>query len=152
MFVDLVINLLSLIKTNSLILIDEPENTLHPNLEIDFMKILKDILEEFDSFAIIATHSSIIVREVSSTALNIIVSDKDEIEIQKPLLNTFGSNITDITNYIFNDIFENRPYTKWLHEKLKEYESFEEFQEEYQNILSYELMLEASDMKAKENV
>ena len=151
-FVDLVINLLSLIKINSLILIDEPENTLHPNLEIDFMRILKDILEEFDSFAIIATHSSIIVREVPSSCLHIIVSDEDNIEIQKPLIHTFGSNITDITNYIFDDIFENKPYTDWLLKELKNYDTFEEFQEKYQDILSYELMLEASNIKAKKDV
>ena len=133
-------------------LLDEPENTLHPNLEIDFMKILKDILEEFDSFAIIATHSSIIVREVPSSCLHIIVRDEDNIEIQKPLINTFGSNITDITNYIFDDISENKPYTDWLVKELENYDTFEEFQKKYQDILSYELMLEASNMKAKKDV
>ena len=40
-FCSLVLNLLSVIKNNSLVLIDEPETALHPNLEIDFMKILK---------------------------------------------------------------------------------------------------------------
>ena len=76
-FVNLIINILALIKPNSLILIDEPENTLHPNIEIDFISILQDILnyEDFDSFAIIATHSATIVREVPESFVRVIKFD-----------------------------------------------------------------------------
>ena len=62
-----------MITENSLIIIDEPENTLHPNFEIGFIKILNNILEKYNSFAIIATHSSIIAREIPSKFINIII-------------------------------------------------------------------------------
>ncbi|EKO3516611.1 ATP-binding protein [Vibrio fluvialis] len=45
------------IENNSIIIIDEPETHLHPSLMSAFMHSLRDILESFDSYAIIATHS-----------------------------------------------------------------------------------------------
>lgn len=156
MYSNLLLNLYSMIKENSLIIIDEPENTLHPNFEIGFIKILNAILEKFNSFAIIATHSSIIAREVPTEFINMIVldEDKDIIEIQKPFMKSFGASITDITNYIFDDVFyENKPYSKWLEKRVSEYKKqlkgFEEFKKDYQEILSYELLLEANDFFRK---
>ena len=145
-----------MIKENSLIIIDEPENTLHPNFEIGFIKILNAILEKFNSYAIIATHSSIIAREIPTKFINMIVldEDKDIVEIQKPVMKSFGASITDITNYIFDDVFyENKPYSKWLEKQITEYKkqlkNFEEFKKDYQEILSYELLLEANDFFRK---
>ena len=156
MYSNLLLNLYSMIKENSLIIIDEPENTLHPNFEIGFIKILNTILKKFNSFAIIATHSSIIAREVPTKFINMIVldEDKDIIEIQKPVMKSFGASITDITNYIFDDVFyENKPYLKWLEKRVSEYKKqlkdFEEFKKDYQEILSYELLLEANDIFRK---
>lgn len=156
MYLNLLINLYSMIKENSLIIIDEPENTLHPNFEIGFIKILNAILEKFNSFAIIATHSSIIAREIPTKFINMIVldEDKDIVEIQKPVMKSFGASITDITNYIFDDVFyENKPYSKWLEKQITEYKkqlkNFEEFKKDYQEILSYELLLEANDFFRK---
>jgi len=144
-FADLVINLLSLIKKNSLILIDEPENTLHPNLEIDFIKILKDILEDFDSFAVIATHSSIIVREVPTEYVQVIKIDTDnQPVIMPPTIKTFGADIRKITNYVFDDVFiKEKPFEIWLREESKKYNSFYEFEEKYKNILNYNILLNA---------
>lgn len=156
MYSNLLLNLYSMIKENSLIIIDEPENTLHPNFEIGFIKILNAILEKFNSFAIIATHSSIIAREIPTKFINMIVldEDKDIVEIQKPVMKSFGASITDITNYIFDDVFyENKPYSKWLEKQVSEYKKqlkdFEEFKKDYQEILSYELLLEANDIFRK---
>jgi len=142
MFANLVINLLSLIKKNSLILIDEPENTLHPNLEIDFMRILKAILEEFDSFAIIATHSSIIVREVPSEFVRVIKIDEDnQPVIVSPTISTFGADIRKITNYVFDDIFvENKPFEIWIEEEKEKFSTFDEFKEKFKDKLSYDFL------------
>lgn len=145
-----------MITENSLIIIDEPENTLHPNFEIGFIKILNNILEKYNSFAIIATHSSIIAREIPSKFINIIILNeiKNLVEIQKPCIKSFGASITEITNYIFDDVFyENKLYSEWLENKVNEYKrkskNFKQFQEDYKDILSYELLLEANDIFEK---
>lgn len=142
-FADFIINLLSLIKANSLILIDEPENTLHPDLEVDFMKILQEILRDFESFAIIATHSAIITREIPEKSVHVIKFDESRQPlITHPSIKTFGADIGTITNYVFDDIFkEEKPYENWFLEVKKEYESFEKFEEKYRTILNYDFLL-----------
>ncbi len=143
-FADLIINLLSLIKNNTLILVDEPENTLHPNLEIDYMKILNDILEEFHSFAIIATHSPIIVREVPTNYINVIKIDKElnEVAITNPNIGTFGGDIGTISNYVFDDILKDKKlHIEWFEKEMPMYINFEQFEEKYRNILNYDFLL-----------
>jgi predicted ATPase len=144
-FVNLIINILALIKPNSLILIDEPENTLHPNIEIDFISILQDILndEDFDSFAIIATHSPIIVREVPESFVRVIKFDESgQPLIDSPSIKTFGADIGTITNYVFDDIFkDDKPFEKWFHSEKSKYASFIEFEQKYKTYLNYDFLL-----------
>lgn len=144
-FVNLIINILALIKPNSLILIDEPENTLHPNIEIDFISILQDILsdEDFDSFAIIATHSPTIVREVPESFVRVIKFDgSGQPLIDSPSIKTFGADIGTITNYVFDDIFkEDKPFEKWFHSEKSKYGSFTEFEQKYKTYLNYDFLL-----------
>ena len=49
--------------------------------------------------------------------------------------------------------YENKPYSKWLEKQVSEYKKqlkdFEEFKKDYQEILSYELLLEANDIFRK---
>jgi len=141
-FLYLVVNILAMIKKNSLIIIDEPENTLHPNLEIDFINILYDILEKFDSFAIIATHSAIITREVPSEYVNIIrINNEGQLVMMKPTIYTFGGSVETIMNYVFDDVMvENKPFEKWLKKEVKNYKSFEEFEEKYSDKLGYRIL------------
>lgn len=144
-FVNLIINILALIKPNSLILIDEPENTLHPNIEIDFISILQDILsdEDFNSFAIIATHSPTIVREIPENFVRVIKFDgSGQPLIDSPSIKTFGADIGTITNYVFDDIFkDDKPFEKWFHNEKSKYGSFAEFEQKYKPYLNYDFLL-----------
>jgi hypothetical protein len=54
LFTFIVINILGAIRRDSLILIDEPELFLHPSLEIQFIGMLKKILSQFNSKALLA--------------------------------------------------------------------------------------------------
>lgn len=147
-FCSLVLNLLSVIKNNSLVLIDEPETALHPNLEIDFIKLLKNILIEFDSFAIIATHSAIITREVPSPFVKVIkLDEEDKPVINPPVINTFGADIGTITNYVFDDIFiQEKPHNNWIHEQKVKYTSFDKFENEFKEKLSYDFLVKCRNL------
>ena len=50
------------IERESLLLFDEPELHLHPNAISNLLRTLNKMLEEFDSYAILATHSPLIVQ------------------------------------------------------------------------------------------
>src|SRR5256885_8188813 len=55
---------LAYLKEGSLVIFDEPEIHLHPNAVALLMQTLQALLKEFDSYAIIATHSPVVIQEV----------------------------------------------------------------------------------------
>ncbi|HXQ38334.1 MAG TPA: AAA family ATPase, partial [Anaerolineales bacterium] len=52
------------IENGTLLLVDEPETHLHPNLITQFVGLLDELLKMTSSFAVLATHSAYFVREV----------------------------------------------------------------------------------------
>jgi predicted ATPase len=97
------------IENGSLLLIDEPETHLHPNLITDLVAMLNKILELSGSIAIVATHSAYLVREVPSSQVHVIrEATNRQIEILMPRLKTFGADVGAISNFIFGDDIVNR--------------------------------------------
>ncbi len=126
LFSYIVINILGAIKRNSLILIDEPELFLHPNLEISFIGMLKSILSNYASKALIATHSIVTVREVPRKCVHVFEKTKEGIVVKNPPFETFGGDVQRITSYVFGDKSVSKPYESWLLDQLEKYGSAEE--------------------------
>ncbi|WP_122047230.1 AAA family ATPase [Vibrio atlanticus] len=116
-------SIISEIKEESLILIDEPELYLHPELEVGLMSMLKSILKETNSYSVIATHSSIIAREVKREHVNIF---KKNNVILKPEIETFGNSLDEITGYVFDDYNTNKPYEELIDSLLSNYGSIDD--------------------------
>lgn len=61
-FIFTMINLIANIEDNSLVLIDEPELSLHPRWQMQYIRLLKDILKKYSgSHCILASHSHFMV-------------------------------------------------------------------------------------------
>ncbi|QQK68117.1 AAA family ATPase [Xanthomonas citri] len=74
------INLALKASSNSIILIDEPENSLHPEWQRDYVKVLGAALGEAKGcHTIIATHSPLIAAGVDSQSGNILAAKRAEI-------------------------------------------------------------------------
>ncbi|WP_421259588.1 ATP-binding protein [Aeromonas sp. 602826] len=121
LFSYIVINILGAIKKNSLIIIDEPELFLHPTLEIAFISMLKKLLSNYYSKAILATHSLVAVREVPRKCVHVLKKEKDNLFITPPPFETFGGDIQRISSYVFGDKSVSKPFEEWLKEKLISY-------------------------------
>lgn len=80
------------IKENSILLIDEPENHLHPGLLSSFMAIIEKILDNFSSYAIIATHSPLILQQVPSSSVTIFERNKNRVSWRHPDFECFGES------------------------------------------------------------
>lgn len=119
LFSFIVINILGAIRRDSLVLIDEPELFLHPALEIQFIDMLKSILDRFNSKALVATHSEVTVREVPSACVHVLERTSDGLVIRKPPFQTFGGDIQRISSYVFSDSTTSKPFEKWIREQLK---------------------------------
>jgi hypothetical protein len=101
------IGILATIKPDSLLLIDEPEISLHPNWQMKYVSFLKDVLASdiFNtSHILIASHSHFIISDLEGDSSKVIGLSKGEgIEVI-PLakkLNTFGWSAEDVLLNIF---------------------------------------------------
>ncbi|MEV0058298.1 AAA family ATPase [Nocardia sp. NPDC050718] len=101
----IVINILTQLVAHcgptSLVLIDEPESHLHPSLLAAFMRALSIVLEKRDAFAIIATHSPVVIQEVPRAHVRVLNRFGQSSEVNEPDWETFGENIGALTSNVF---------------------------------------------------
>jgi len=86
----------------TLVLIDEPETHLHPPLLAAFLKSVRDCIETFDGYAIIATHSPVVLQEMPARYVQVLRRMADHSRIIETSIETFAENIGVITQEVFN--------------------------------------------------
>ena len=87
---------------DTLFVIDEPEVHLHPNAILSFSRLLCELLDEFHSYAIITTHSPLVVREMIGKNVYVIQRLEDNnVYISHCENETFGEDIA----ILYRDIF-----------------------------------------------
>lgn len=91
------------IELDTLILVDEPETHFHPNFVSTFMELLQSLLVVTSSVAIIATHSSYVVREVSRERVRVMRLEDGQVSVGQPRMQTFGASIDAISQFVFGD-------------------------------------------------
>ncbi len=93
--------LLAWIEPNSIVLFDEPETHLHPNAVAFLFNVLTSILETHDSFAVIATHSPVVLQEIPRKRA-IVFEREGNTTTARPLwLESFGESISELTRHVF---------------------------------------------------
>ena len=109
------------IRMSSLLVIDEPEIHLHPQFILDFMTTLGEILHQFDSFAVIATHSPLVVREIVDKQVFLMRRMEGNIpQIAPVTFDTFGEDATLLYRNIFGYSEEKSYFTKIVGEMVSE--------------------------------
>ncbi len=98
------------IESESLIVIDEPELYLHPSLEVGLITMLRSLLVEMNSYAIIATHSAILAREVKSDSVRILRKRGAMTTVSLPTFETYGESLDVILGEAFGDYDADKPY------------------------------------------
>lgn len=86
---------------SSLILIDEPETHLHPPLLAALMHAIRNILNVRKAFAIVATHSPVVLQETIVKHALIIRREGNVTIAKSPSKETFGENVGTLTGDIF---------------------------------------------------
>ena len=131
---------LAKIESESLILFDEPEIHLHPNAVASVMRMFYKLLNEFDSYAIFATHSPLIVQETPSQYIHVLERVGNSLVIRHPDVECFGENITNITDEIF-DVKSNESNYKTILDSLSKRMEFEEVLSVFENKLSFNALI-----------
>ncbi len=122
----IITKIVSEIRLNSLILYDEPETHLHPNAITSLMSSLFDLVSMFKSFCIIATHSPLIVRELHSNQVKVLKREVDSLEIYNLERDSFGENLSVITDEIFGNRDVNKYYRTFIRSLVEKGKSFDQ--------------------------
>ncbi|MBW4361055.1 AAA family ATPase [Flavobacterium taihuense] len=108
-FFSSMIGLLATIKPNSLIFIDEPEISLHPNWQMKYLSFLRELFSEPEfatSHIILATHSHFLISDLRGENSKIIGLKKegnDNVIVDLPKdINTFGWTSEEVLYRIFS--------------------------------------------------
>ena len=103
------------IRFDTLLLFDEPETHLHPNAISELMVHLNSLLKRYDSYAIIVTHSPLVIRELRSECV-LVMERIENILLTRPVgIETFGSNLS----VLIDDIFGNSESVKFYETLIK---------------------------------
>ena len=118
-------SLLDEIKQNTLILFDEPEMHLHPNAISSLMQYLYKLLEQYNSFCILATHSPLVIQEIPSDNVIIFKRENDDLVVQPLPYETFSQDLTAITEGVFGDVRPQRSYYKTLKKLVNRFKDYD---------------------------
>lgn len=127
--------LLAWIQPNSLVLFDEPETHLHPNAVASLFLVLSEILEEFDSYAVVATHSPVVIQEIPAKRVLMFEREQNVTVAHSLPLESFGESVTELTKHVFETIEVESVYRRTLKELAQE-ESAEEVMARFERGLS----------------
>jgi energy-coupling factor transporter ATP-binding protein EcfA2 len=114
--------LVSEIEDESLIIIDEPELYLHPTMEVGLIKMLRALLSQTKSYAIIATHSSFLAREIERKAVTILRKENGVTKAYRPTIETYGASLDAISGESFDDYEIVKPFQQSISLLLSKYD------------------------------
>jgi len=124
------------IELNSLLIFDEPETHLHPNIVGRLVRSINDILTEYKSYAIFSTHSPIILQEIPSKYIRIIDRRENTPVVYKPQIECFGENLYIISNSVFKVDVEKELYKSKLEKLAEDKMSISDVDSVFENKLS----------------
>ena len=94
--------LVARIQQNTLVLFDEPETHLHPNAVAHLFNVMNKMLKRYNSFAIIATHSPIVLQEIPRKRVILLTREGNSTISTNMQFETFGENISELTKHVFD--------------------------------------------------
>jgi predicted ATPase len=141
----------SIIRVHSIILIDEPENSLHPKWQTEYIRRLSELFYYYQPKIVVATHSPLILNgaEVNSNKINVFKGVNGKFELHQ----NSSTNVEEIYQDFFDITTpENRYISEaiidkmnLLSEKRINEQDFKSFIEEIKNTSYDEKQKEALD-------
>ena len=89
------------VEERSLVLIDEPETHLHPPLLSALIRVLTRLMQDRNGVAFVATHSPVVLQEVSRTCALILRRRGTRSTLRHPRIETLGESLSVLTSEVF---------------------------------------------------
>lgn len=148
----IITRLIEIVEEKTLVLIDEPENHLHPPLFSMLIRTVSNFLIYRNGVAIIATHSPIILQEVPKECVWIYSRKEKSLKFERPIDETFGENISSLNKNVFKLQLEDATYFNLIKQAVDKYDSLEDVYKSFNYKLGSEAMLlAAQQMYTKKN-
>ncbi|QEE50695.1 ATP-binding protein [Flavobacterium alkalisoli] len=117
------------IKYDSLVLYDEPETHLHPNAITQLIGTIYHLVDEFQSFCIVGTHSPLIIQELLSKNVLVIEKDGEVASIRKIEIESFGENLSKLTEDVFGNRDTSKKYKEIISQQVNNDKTYDEIVE-----------------------
>ena len=103
-FISTIVGLMATITDNSIVLIDEPEISLHPNWQMKYIAFLNRVFKKYNStHFLVCSHSHFLVSDLKMENSTIIsLKREDEISATKIKSNTYGWSAEEVLYTVFN--------------------------------------------------
>lgn len=137
----IMISLIQLVENlteRALVVLDEPENHLHPPLLSAFVRALSELLIEQNGVAIIATHSPVILQEVPKSCVWRINRSGYEVSINRLEIETFGATIGSLTHEVFGLEVNNSGFHKMIIDEINKGLDYKQIVEKFHDELGDE--------------
>lgn len=120
----IVVRLIELVEEKTLVIMDEPEEHLHPPLVSALIRALSNLLTYRNGVGIIATHSPVIVQEVPRECVWILRRTGENLIAERPDIQTFGENLGILTSEIFGYEVTNSGFHTMIQNVVSRYSSY----------------------------
>lgn len=121
------LNILAHINSQSIVLIDEPEISLHPNWQMGYIQLLKNLFKNYNCHFILATHSHYLVSDADAHTSSIIRLRREKKHILSAHpedINTYAWSAENVLYEVFDVVTtRNRFVAEELAEILEELSS-----------------------------
>ncbi len=127
-------SIISNIGPHSLLLIDEPEQHMHPNGITAIMRSLFFLVRKFNSYAIITTHSPLVIRELVGDRVYVMRRNDKILDISKIPIESFGEDVSVLIDRIFDNYSQQKRFASFIDQWAKEKDaSFNTIAEKIEN-------------------
>jgi ABC-type branched-subunit amino acid transport system ATPase component len=113
------------IRLDSFLLFDEPETHLHPNAISQLMNGISDLIEEFESYCVIATHSPIIIQEMFARDVLVLTRSEKLLSVSNIGVESFGENLSIITEEVFGNRAIPKSYEATIKKLVRRYRTYD---------------------------
>lgn len=137
------------VSERTLVMMDEPEIHLHPQLLSSLISWTVDLLEETESFAIVATHSPSVVQQVRASSVHVLKRSGNIPHIVRPAIETFGANLTEIAHEVFEDREGDRSYQDVLERLYRDHGSVDAVNALFDNRLRMNALIYLQSLAAR---
>lgn len=120
----IIVRLIELVEEKTLVIMDEPEEHLHPPLVSALIRALSNLLTYRNGVGIIATHSPVIIQEVPQNCVWILRRAGEELVAERPEIETFGENLGILTSQIFGYEVTNSGFHTMIQNSVERYKSY----------------------------